>query len=97
MKALVLESNGNLVVSERVVPPAPCDPSLLVRVAACGICGSDIPRAFDNAAYHHPLVMGHELSAIVEESCTGSRFKAGDRVAVFPPPALQKMPPLPDW
>ena len=55
-----------------------------MRVAWSGICNSDFARAFGGGAYHYPLVMGHELSAVVEESFPGSRFAAGDRVVVFP-------------
>ena len=85
MKSLVLESPGNFVFhSNRPVPVEdPAADSVLVRVAACGICGSDIPRGFDpGGAYHYPLVLGHEFSAVVEED--GPGVKRGDRVAVFP-------------
>lgn len=83
MKALVLEEKGVLKVVERPIPDAPKgSQSVLIRVAACGICGSDIPRGFYGKAYHYPLVMGHEFSGIVEEENYG--FKKGDRVAIFP-------------
>ncbi|MEI6035963.1 MAG: galactitol-1-phosphate 5-dehydrogenase [Verrucomicrobiae bacterium] len=85
MKSLVLESPGNFVFhADRHLPEEnPGAESLLVRVAACGICGSDIPRGFDpGGAYRYPLVLGHEFSAVVEEA--GGGFRAGDRVAVFP-------------
>jgi L-iditol 2-dehydrogenase len=56
---------------------------MLVKVMACGICGSDIvewyrlPRA--------PLVQGHELGAtIVETGATVTRFAPGDRVFIAP-------------
>jgi L-iditol 2-dehydrogenase len=88
MKSLVLESPGRLVFHpDRTLSKSPDlplpDSYLLVRIAACGICGSDLPRAFDpGGAYHYPLVLGHEFSAVVEEG--GQGFSAGDRVAVFP-------------
>lgn len=85
MKALVLEADRKLTyVTDRPVAEAPRENCTLVRVAACGICGSDIPRGFGGKAYHYPLVMGHEFSAVVEEPPKGSAFRAGDRVAVFP-------------
>lgn len=89
MKSLVLVENGLLKVTEREAPARPASTRqtpdwVLVRVAASGICGSDIPRAFDNGAYHYPLVMGHEFSGIVEESFQKSAFRSGDRVAIFP-------------
>jgi L-iditol 2-dehydrogenase/galactitol-1-phosphate 5-dehydrogenase len=85
MKSLVLESPGQFVFHpDRSVPTEdPGAESVLVRVAACGICGSDIPRGFDpGGAYHYPLVLGHEFSAVVEED--GPGVKRGARVAVFP-------------
>jgi L-iditol 2-dehydrogenase len=55
---------------------------LLVRVQACGICGSDV-HGYDGSTGRRipPIVMGHEAAGVVAE--TGSavtRFKAGDRV-----------------
>jgi L-iditol 2-dehydrogenase/galactitol-1-phosphate 5-dehydrogenase len=85
MKALVLEAPGQFIFSpSRPVPSedAGTEP-VLVRVAACGICGSDLPRGFDpGGAYLYPLVLGHEFSAVVEAA--GHGFAKGDRVAVFP-------------
>lgn len=85
MKALILEAPGRLVFHEDQPEPEekPTPDALLVRVAACGVCGSDLPRAFDpGGAYQYPLVLGHEFSAVVEED--GRGFCRGDRVAVFP-------------
>lgn len=84
MKALVLEENKVLKVRERPIPEAQAPNSLLVKVAACGVCGSDIPRGFKEKAYFYPLVMGHEFSGIVDEDREGSEFKKGDRVVIFP-------------
>jgi len=84
MKALVLKANADLKLEERPVPTDPEEDTLLIKIAACGICGSDIPRGFHNGAYFYPLVMGHEFSGIVEEEAAGSRFNRGDRVTIFP-------------
>ena len=86
MKALVLEAQGKLVYTEdHPIPAAPDErPTALIKVAACGICGSDLPRGFGGKAYFYPLVMGHEFSGVVEEPVPGGRFQKGDRVAVFP-------------
>lgn len=85
MKALVLEKNRILKVkSDHPITDGPTLGSLLIKVAACGICGSDIPRGFGGKAYHYPLVMGHEFSGIVAETREGSKFREGERVAVFP-------------
>lgn len=85
MKALVLEDRGKLRVQhDRPVPPAPGERPVLLRVAACGVCGSDVPRAYHGKAYFYPLVMGHEFCGFVQEPPPGSEFSAGDRVVVFP-------------
>lgn len=81
MKALVLEEYNKLVYKEVPAPVAGID-EVLVRVKACGICGSDI-HGFDGSTGRRipPLIMGHEASGIIVE--TGSNvkgWKAGDRV-----------------
>lgn len=79
-----MESDSNLSVVEREIPLRQEDGSLLVRVVACGVCGSDLPRGFEGGAYRYPLVMGHEFSGMVAEEKESSAFRRGHRVAVFP-------------
>lgn len=67
---------------ENVAKPEIKDKQNLVRVKACGICGSDIPRLFNGKVYHYPLVIGHEFSGIIEDSYDKSNI--GKRVCVFP-------------
>ena len=63
---------------------------LLVKVAACGICGSDLhlyewELGADRMVSRMPFVMGHEPAGEVAEVGPGvSGFKAGDRVALDP-------------
>lgn len=84
MKALVLESNGNLRYKDIHDPEAKADECLL-RVKTAGICNSDIFRAYNNGAYFYPLIMGHEFSGVIEETGTGMQhIKRGDRVAIYP-------------
>lgn len=83
MKALILDADKKLrFTPDQPIPQEQAPDSVLIRVAACGICGSDIPRGFGGKAYHYPLVMGHEFSGVVEED--GKQFHKGDRVAIFP-------------
>lgn len=84
MKALVLEENAKLVCRDIPAPGNENPDWALIRVKAAGICGSDIPRGFGSKSYHYPLVMGHEFSGVVESVPSGSDFKPGDRVVVFP-------------
>jgi threonine dehydrogenase-like Zn-dependent dehydrogenase len=81
MKALVLESYNNLVYKD--MPEPEYKPNeVLVRVKACGICGSDI-HGFDGSSGRRnpPLIMGHEASGvIVEVGSSVKNYKVGDRV-----------------
>ncbi len=84
MKSVVLEANAKLSLREVPAPVADSRHSVVVRINAAGICGSDVPRAFGGGAYHYPLVMGHELSGTVDQANSSSGFSRGDRVVVFP-------------
>jgi L-iditol 2-dehydrogenase len=84
MKALVLKKNADVQYMEVDDPARPGPQWALVRVAFSGICNSDIHRGFESAAYHYPLIMGHEFSGIVEEPAAAGRFPRGARVIVFP-------------
>ena len=81
MKALVLSEYKHLAVEE-TPKPQPADDELLIRIKACGICGSDV-HGFDGSTGRRipPIVMGHEAAGIVEAVGSGVRsFRAGDRV-----------------
>ena len=66
MRAAVLHAPGDLRV-ERVPVPTLGPADALVRVAACGICGSDVPRVLTTGTYHFPTIPGHEMAGVVEE------------------------------
>ena len=79
MKALVYTSPGTLEFREEP-KPIPKQGELLVRVAACGICGSDMH------GYHGldsrrapPLVLGHEAAGTIEGGA-----RDGQRVTINP-------------
>ena len=88
MRALVLERPGpaaSAPLAERDVPaPAPAAGELLVRVAACAVCRTDLQLCEgDLQAHRLPIVPGHQIVGTVEElgeSVTG--FARGDRVGV---------------
>ena len=81
MYALNLHAVGDLCREKLPMPFCEAD-EVLVRVAYCGICGSDIPRVYSKGTYHFPTVIGHEFSGVVEYDPKGE-FQ-GKRVAVFP-------------
>ena len=82
MKVVKWYNNQDIRIEE-VPTPRPGPGEMLVKVMACGICGSDIvewyrlPRA--------PLVPGHEIGAeVVQVGQTIKKFKPGDRVFIAP-------------
>lgn len=84
MDALVLRGIADLVQA-RIPVPAISPGQVLVRIAACGVCGSDIPRIFTKGTYHFPTVCGHEFAGvIVDVGADVANHKPGERVAVFP-------------
>ena len=84
MKALRLESIGNLFV-RNVEKPVPGPDDLLVRVEACGICGTDRHLLHGEFPSKPPVTIGHEFSGIVEGIGTDvTGFKIGDRITGDP-------------
>jgi L-iditol 2-dehydrogenase len=82
MRAGVYRGQGRVVVEEVSIPEiGPGE--VLFRVAACGICGTDIKKI------HHgfikpPQILGHELAGTVVAVGAGvKKFKIGDRVVSF--------------
>lgn len=81
MKALVLEEYNKLVYKD--VPDPEINPDeVLVRIKACGICGSDV-HGIDGSTGRRipPVIMGHEASGVIESVGKAVRgWKPGDRV-----------------
>lgn len=84
MKAVVCYGD-NLVKYEEVAQPNIATNSVKIKVKACGICGSDIPRAVGTVAHHYPIILGHEFCGVVEEIADDvTHVKKGDKVIVAP-------------
>jgi L-iditol 2-dehydrogenase len=84
MKAAVLYAPGDVRVEQVKIPTIGAG-DLLVRVAACGVCGSDIPRMNFTGAHHHPIICGHEFSGFVTQVADDvASFSIGDLVTVPP-------------
>lgn len=78
---LCIDKNAILRL-EPTEAPQPTDTEVTLRVKACGICGSDIPRVFMNKSYFYPIVLGHEFAGVVENSKKPELI--GKRACVFP-------------
>ena len=84
MKAMVLEAPKTGLVLKDLPCPTPGPSELLIRVEVCAVCRTDIHIVDgDLVAPAYPIIPGHEIVGIVEE--TGpevKRFQKGDRVGV---------------
>jgi L-iditol 2-dehydrogenase len=81
MKALLLSEYRRLELTD-MPDPAPGAGEVLVRVAACGICGSDV-HGYDGTSGRRipPIVMGHEAAGTVAAVGSGvNGLNTGDRV-----------------
>jgi len=81
MQALVLEDLKNLQIRD-VPEPAIGLEDVLIRIKACGICGSDV-HGYDGSTGRRvpPIIMGHEASGIITKiGANVHSFKIGDRV-----------------
>ena len=80
MKVAMYYNNNDVRIQEQDIPEISED-ELLVKVIASGICGSDVMEWY--RVKKAPLVLGHELSGIVEKVGKNVKgFKKGDRVFV---------------
>ena len=81
MKSLLLRDYLQLELAD-FPQPQPGPGEVLIRVAACGICGSDV-HGYDGGSGRRipPIVMGHEAAGVVTAIGEGvTRFQPGDRV-----------------
>jgi 2-desacetyl-2-hydroxyethyl bacteriochlorophyllide A dehydrogenase len=84
MKAAVISAPGSVEVTS-VDDPAPAADQVVVAVAACGLCGTDLHILRGEFAPSLPIIPGHEFAGVV--AATGSDpagLREGDRVAVDP-------------
>lgn len=84
MKALNLHGVGDLRYEDVDVPELK-EGTVLLKLKACGICSSDIPRIFTNGTYHFPTIPGHEFSGQIVAVGDGvDESLLGRRSCVFP-------------
>lgn len=86
MRAVIFESPQSVRLGERPAPRPRGEGDTLIRVIACGLCGSDL------RVMTHPVqmpcdpdtVLGHEIVGRVERPAAGSPLASGDVVVVAP-------------
>jgi len=84
MEAMVLTGAGRPLAPTRLPDPRPGEGQVLVRVAACAVCRTDlhiVDGELDKPKL--PLVLGHQIvGSVVEASERAGRFAPGQRVGV---------------
>lgn len=84
MKAVRVYKDG-IIKLEDISNPSIDSNAVKIKVKACGICGSDYPRMFDNKAHYYPITLGHEFSGIIVEIGENvKKFEIGDHVVGVP-------------
>jgi S-(hydroxymethyl)glutathione dehydrogenase/alcohol dehydrogenase len=81
MKAAVMERVGAPLTIQEVQDPKPRQGEVLLKVAACGVCHSDLHVLKGEIAFPLPAVLGHEVSGTVLDVAPDVRnVSVGDRV-----------------
>lgn len=86
MKAVVIEAPGKYGLQDVPKPECP-EKGLLIKILACGLCGSDLRTL--RTGHHRvklPFIIGHEVCGQVVECGPGfsGNWKSGDILAVSP-------------
>lgn len=83
MRATITQGTGKLLSTIDMPDPVPDDHELLIKITACGICGSDLHLS--DAIDAPGIVLGHEFGGeVIEAGRSTEGWSAGDRVSVFP-------------
>lgn len=100
MKAVLRVRPGQVALVDRPTPqPGPGE--ILIRVRACGLCGSDLARLRDPDDKWNRVVLGHECIGSVEalgpsDSPSPMRERGlGGEASHTPPIPPSNLPPLP--
>ena len=80
-KAVIIRETGKPVSVEPIEVEPPRLGEITVRVAACGVCHSDLSATNGTLTYPLPMVLGHEGAGVVVEVGEGvTRYAPGDHV-----------------
>lgn len=87
MKAAILSSKDNPLTIEEVEVPRPRKNELLIKIAASGVCHTDLHVITGSLVTPLPAVLGHEGAGIVQEIGEGAEeeFSIGDHVILYLP------------
>lgn len=83
MKAVLLSSIGQIAVGQQVTPQIESGKSV-VKILACGICGTDRHVYKGEYPSTKPVILGHEFGGVIDTPAVGSKFSKGDLVSVDP-------------
>jgi len=84
VKAAVLYKPGDIQVID-VKEPEPGFGEVLIRIHACGVCGTDHSLFVGGFPATYPVIIGHEFSGVIAAAGGGVKnLKVGDRVTVDP-------------
>lgn len=84
MRAMVLEHIHHPLVLKDVPIPIPKPNEVLIKVAACGVCRTDL-HIYDGELHHPqlPLILGHQIVGIVEQTGKeATKHQKGDRIGI---------------
>lgn len=85
MKAAVFQAPGQKLSIETLPDPTPSAGQIVLSVARCGICGSDIHMTASHGVLQPGSVLGHEFAGEVIAIGQGvNNFKIGDRITAMP-------------
>lgn len=83
MKAAVLYEAHQPLRIEELEMPLVGDEDILIKVAACGVCHTDLKVVEGRSRFTPPTILGHEVGGTVERAGARCRdFKEGDRVII---------------
>lgn len=83
MRAVILSSVGQIAVAQQSNPQVETGKSV-VKILACGICGTDRHIYKGEYPSTKPVILGHEFGGLIDTPATGSKFSKGDLVSVDP-------------
>lgn len=83
MLAALFTGNHDIVVGDHSLPTLQKD-ELLIKVACCGVCGTDRHIFEGKAPSSIPVILGHEFSGIIADNGGDNSFAEGTKVAVNP-------------